>query len=182
MAVDTNSFKIRYGYSDSNIITGDLGIDVNELFLEDFTSIASYSFESLGDNITHLKGIITCGVSSTNAHITNNTLKSTVGENNGFSNFAAGLYPNQFPTLKPIDGYCDFEFDFRLSNDKKTMYCSHVINAYYIENGTIKKYRNENFAIIHPGENKPLFSLNELTFVMSFCNGSRIRLYKIGGE
>lgn len=182
LVVDANSFKIRYGYNDSNIVTGDLGIDINELFLEDFTSIASYSFEALGENITHLKGILNCGIPSTNPHITNDTLKSTVGENNGFSNFVAGLYPNGMPNQKTIDGYCDLEFDFKLSNDKKTMYCSHTLSFYYIENGTVKKGRNENFAIIHPSKDKPLFSLDNITFNMSFCNGSRIRLYGIGGE
>ena len=182
LVVDANSFKIRYGYNDSNIVTGDLGIDINELFLEDFTSIASYSFEALGENITHLKGILNCGITSTNPHITNDTLKSTVGENNGFSNFVAGLYPNGMPSQKSIDGYCDLEFDFKLSNDKKTMYCSYTSNFYYIENGTVKKGRNENFAIIHPSKDKPLFSLDNITFNMSFCNGSRIRLYGIGGE
>ncbi len=182
LSVDANSFKIRYGYNDSNIVTGDLGIDINELFLEDFTSIASYSFEALGKNITHLKGILNCGIPSTNPNITNDTLKSTVGANNGFSNFAAGLYPSGMPAQKPIDGYCDLEFDFKLSNDKKTMYCSHTLSFYYIENGTVKKGRNENFAIIHPSKDKPLFSLDNITFNMSFCNGSRIRLYEIGGE
>lgn len=182
LSVDANSFKIRYGYNDSNIVTGDLGIDINELFLEDFTSIASYSFEALGENITHLKGILNCGIPSNIPHITNDTLKSTVGENNGFSNFVAGLYPNGMPNQKTIDGYCDLEFDFKLSNDKKTMYCSHTLSFYYIENGTVKKGRNENFAIIHPSKDKPLFSLDNITFNMSFCNGSRIRLYEIGGE
>ena len=182
LVVDANSFKIRYGFNDSNIVTGDLGIDINELFLEDFTSIASYSFEALGENITHLKGILNCGIPSTNPNITNDTLKSTVGENNGFSNFDAGLYPNGMPSQKSIDGYCDLEFDFKLSNDKKTMYCSYTSNFYYIENGTVKKGRNENFAIIHPSKDKPLFSLDNITFNMSFCNGSRIRLYEIGGE
>ena len=57
------------------------------------------------------------------------------------------------------------------------MYCSHTLSFYYIENGTVKKGRNENFAIIHPSKDKPLFSLDNITFYMSFCNGSRIRLY-----